>query len=128
MSAESSGLSPKAHAGNAVQEEQYQSCPHPCLPSSPQHPATGLVISAFGSPDPFPNLQCLHSLLPKQVFHQLWGIFHISSSYKLQAHHKTHYIYLKSWPCSSARNCTTEQQPLWMQTEFLQRTRVVEAE
>lgn len=102
---------------------------HICgLPPSSQHPAMGLGILAFGPADTFLHLQCLHSLLPKQVFHQLWCIFPISSSYKVQAHHKTHCIYLKSWPCASARNHTTEKQSDWTQTEFLQRTQVVAAE
>lgn len=95
---------------------------------SSQHPAIGLGILAFGPADTFPHLQYLHSLLPKQVFHQLWCVFPISSSYKVQAHHKTHCIYLKSWPCASARNHTTEKQSDWTQTEFLQRTQVVAAE
>jgi len=80
----------------------------------------GSGIFAFAPADPFLNLQRLRSLLPKQCFHQLWCIFPISSSYKLQDHHKTHCIYLKSWPCANARTHT--------ETKFLQRTQVMGAE
>lgn len=38
-----------------------------------------------------------------------WGVFPLSFSYQLQAHHRTHCVHLKSWPGLSARNRTAEQ-------------------
>lgn len=73
---------------------------HVCgLPPLSQHPVRGLGIIASGIVDPFLNIQHLHTLLPKQVSHQLWCIYLIFYSYKLWAHHKTPCIYPRSWPC-----------------------------
>lgn len=110
-----------------VQPKPGRAVSHVCgLPPSSQHPATGSGIWAFGAADPLLNLHCLQALLPKEVFHQLWWIFPISSFYKVQDHHKTHCIYLKVglvWILG-----TTEQQSDWTQTEFLQRAQVAIAE
>lgn len=68
----------------------------------------GSGIFASGPADPFLNLHYLHSLLPKQVSHQLWCICLIFCSYKLHAHHKTHCIYPRSWSCVSMQKHSSQ--------------------